>query len=107
MCWREGNSIGHRDEVIFWLDRWQAIGACAACPASGAAYNLIMSVVEQVEDAVRRLSADERMAFRSWFAEFDAQEWDNQLEADVAAGRLAWLVEEARQDKQAARCTKR
>ena len=46
-------------------------------------------------------------AFRAWYAEFDAEEWDRQLEADVAAGRLDWLVDEARRDNQEGRCTDR
>ena len=50
---------------------------------------------------------DLRAAFRAWFAEFDAQEWDRQFEADVAAGRLDWLIEEAREDLKAGRCTDR
>jgi hypothetical protein len=54
-----------------------------------------MSTVEQLEEAVRRLSAEERAEFRAWFAEFDAAEWDRQFEADVTAGRLDWLAEEA------------
>jgi hypothetical protein len=57
-----------------------------------------MSTVHEIEDAVRRLSAEDRTAFRAWFAEFDAEEWDRQLDADVAAGRLDWLIHEARQD---------
>jgi hypothetical protein len=66
-----------------------------------------MSTVEQLEEAVRRLSPDERAQFRAWFAEFDAAEWDRQFEADAAAGRLDWLIAEARQDRQAGRCTDR
>ena len=66
-----------------------------------------MSTVKQIEEAVRQLSADERAAFRAWFAEFDAEEWDRQLEADAKAGRLDWLVEEARQDLREGRCTDR
>lgn len=66
-----------------------------------------MSTVEQLEEAVRRLSAEDRAAFRTWYAEFDAAEWDRQLEADVSAGRLDWLADEARQDRNAGRCTDR
>ncbi len=66
-----------------------------------------MSTVQQIEEAVRQLSVDERAAFRAWFAEFDAEEWDHQLEADVAAGRLDWLIQEARQDLREGRCTDR
>ena len=57
-----------------------------------------MSAVHQLEEAVRRLSDEERVAFRTWFTEFDAEEWDRQFEADVRAGRLDWLIDEARQD---------
>lgn len=66
-----------------------------------------MSTVEELEAAVQRLSPDERAAFRAWFAEFDAQEWDRQLESDIAAGRLDWLAAEALADLQAGRCTDR
>jgi hypothetical protein len=54
-----------------------------------------MSTVEELEAAVQQLSPEDRAAFRAWFAEFDANEWDQQLDADVAAGRLDWLVDEA------------
>jgi hypothetical protein len=66
-----------------------------------------MSTVEELEAAVQRLSPEERAAFRAWFAEFDASEWDRQLEADVAAGRLDWLAAEALADRDAGRCTDR
>lgn len=66
-----------------------------------------MSTLNQIEEAVWQLSADEQAAFRAWYAEFDAEEWDRQLEADVAAGRLDWLVEEARLDLREGRCTER
>lgn len=66
-----------------------------------------MSTIQQIEDAVRQLSAEERAAFRAWFAEFDAEEWDRQLGADVSAGRLDWLINEARQDLREGRCTDR
>ena len=66
-----------------------------------------MSTVQQIEDAVQQLSVEERAVFRAWFAEFDAEEWDRQFEADVLAGRLEWLAEEARRDLREGRCTER
>ena len=66
-----------------------------------------MSTVEELEAAVQKLSPEERAAFRAWFAEFDAAEWDRQLEGDVAAGRLDWLAAEALQDHQHGRTTDR
>ncbi len=55
----------------------------------------LMSNVDQLEDAVRRLSPDELAAFRTWFAEYDAALWDKQLEEDVASGKLDRLADEA------------
>jgi hypothetical protein len=66
-----------------------------------------MSTVQELEEAVCRLSREEKAAFRAWYAQYDADEWDRQLEADVAAGRLDWLAQEARNDLQAGRCTDR
>ncbi len=66
-----------------------------------------MSTIQQLENGVRQLSPEELAAFRAWFADFDAAEWDRQFEADVSAGKLDWLVEEARQDSREGRCTDR
>jgi hypothetical protein len=64
-----------------------------------------MSTIQEIENAVRHLSADELAKFRAWFAEFDADLWDRQLEQDVAAGRLDKLAEEALADLRDGRCT--
>jgi hypothetical protein len=66
-----------------------------------------MSTIQQLENGVRQLSSEELATFRAWFAEFDAEAWDRQFEADVSAGRLDWLVEEARRDLREGRCTDR
>jgi hypothetical protein len=66
-----------------------------------------MSTIQQLENGVRQLSAEELATFRAWFAEFDAEQWDRQFEADVSGGRLDWLVEEARRDLREGRCTDR
>lgn len=65
------------------------------------------SAVEEVENAVRMLSAEDRAVFRAWFAEFDAAEWDRQFDADVAAGRLDWLAAEAKEHLRSGQCTDR
>jgi hypothetical protein len=66
-----------------------------------------MSTIHEIEEAIRQLSPLDRAAVRDWLAELDAMEWDHQLEADVAAGRLDWLADEARQDLKSGRCTDR
>ena len=64
-----------------------------------------MSTVQEIETAVSKLSSEELAVFRIWFDEFDAGEWDKQLEQDVAAGRLNILAEEALKDFREGRCT--
>lgn len=54
-----------------------------------------MSKVENIEQEVQRLKPSELAAFRRWFAEFDAQTWDRQIEEDVQNGKLDKLAEEA------------
>lgn len=64
-----------------------------------------MSTIQEIEAAVRQLSPDELARFREWFAEFDADLWDRQIEQDVAAGRLDALAGEALEDFRAGKCT--
>ena len=54
-----------------------------------------MGKTENLEEQVRALSAEELARFREWFAHFDAEVWDRQLEADVKAGKLDRLAERA------------
>lgn len=54
-----------------------------------------MSSVEEIERAVRELPPEDLRRFREWFAEFDAELWDRQIERDFSAGRFDSLVEEA------------
>lgn len=54
-----------------------------------------MTKVESLEHAVKELSEEELAAFRDWFAEYDWQAWDRQLERDVAEGKLDKFAAEA------------
>lgn len=54
-----------------------------------------MSKVEAIEEQIENLSPDELAAFRQWYASFDAEAWDRQLEIDVKAGKLDTLADEA------------
>ncbi len=62
-----------------------------------------MTKIEHLEREVEALSPEERANFRTRYEAFDAAEWDRQLEADVAAGRLDRLAEAALADHQAGR----
>lgn len=64
-----------------------------------------MSVIQEIEDAIRQLPAEDLAAFRAWFAEFDAETWDRQFEQDAATGRLDALADEALRDLREGRCT--
>lgn len=64
-----------------------------------------MSTVHAIEEAIRQLSSKDLAVLRAWFAAFDAEQWDQQFEEDVAAGRLDALAQEAIQDLREGRCT--
>lgn len=64
-----------------------------------------MDTLQDIQTAVSQLSAQQLAAFRAWFAEFDAEIWDRELERDVAAGRLDALAEEALQALRDGQCT--
>ncbi len=63
-----------------------------------------MSTVSEIEAAVSQLSRQELAAFRDWFTDFDADAWDRQFEADVQAGHLDSLADEALRDLREGRC---
>ena len=46
---------------------------------------------------MRRLPKRDLERFRRWFAEYDAAAWDQQLERDLAEGRLDKFAREALQ----------
>jgi hypothetical protein len=64
-----------------------------------------MSTVSEIEQAVRKLSQQELAAFRAWFAEYDAQLWDQQFERNAASGKLDSLAAEGLDDLPSGRCT--
>ena len=65
-----------------------------------------MARVEELENEVRKLSAEELAVFRKWLEEFDAAAWDRQIETDALSGKLGSLAEEALKDYQAGRTTR-
>jgi len=65
-----------------------------------------MSRVENTENQIKELSRDELTDLREWFADFDADAWDRQMEADINAGRLDSLAERGLLDHEAGRSTK-
>lgn len=64
---------------------------------------MAMSVLE-LEQAVSRLPAEELSRFAEWFEEFMADEWDKQIERDVAAGKFDKINAKVDEAFEAGRC---
>ncbi len=64
-----------------------------------------MSKVELIEKQIKTLSAKEVAKLREWFLEFDWMLWDQQVERDVAAGKLNGLADKALRDHAAGKTT--
>lgn len=54
-----------------------------------------MDNVQEIEQAVTRLSEKELTRFREWFAEYDAQVWDKKFEKAAKTGKLDKLANQA------------
>ena len=57
-----------------------------------------MTTVEAIESDVANLSASKLAEFRTWFLEYDADEWDKQIEDDAKSGKLDALAASALSD---------
>jgi len=65
-----------------------------------------MRKVEEIEDQIRKLSAQEFAELREWILEQDWKTWDAQLEADAKAGKLDKLVAEGKEEYKSGRARK-
>ena len=63
-----------------------------------------MSVLE-LEQAIAQLPPDELSRLAEWFEEFMADEWDKQIERDVAAGKFDRIIAKVDADIAAGRST--
>lgn len=54
-----------------------------------------MSKVEKIEREIAALKPSEMTSFRQWFVDFDNDNWETQLTADIAAGRLDAMADAA------------
>lgn len=54
-----------------------------------------MTTIKSLERAIEKLPPRELAEFRRWFAKFDAEAWDAQIQADAAAGKFDTLAAEA------------
>lgn len=60
-----------------------------------------MGNVEDIARQIEALSPEEVAQFRAWFLEFDLAASDPQLEADIQAGKVDPLVQDALRDQKA------
>ncbi len=61
--------------------------------------------LQELENAIRQLSADEFAQLAHWLDEYRADQWDKQIEADIQAGRLDEAGRRADADFEAGRCS--
>jgi len=54
-----------------------------------------MTTVESIEKEIEKFSQKELAEFRRWYANFDADAWDMQIETDTTSGKLDALAKEA------------
>ena len=64
----------------------------------------MIMTVSQIESAIKELTPEERSKLSEWFDEFDAQMWDDKIEADLESGKLQTLLDEAEKDFAEGRC---
>ena len=64
-----------------------------------------MTTVAEITGAIRRLPKRDLARFRKWFVQYDAAQWDAELERDIKDGRLEKLAREALRDLRAGRTT--
>ncbi len=65
-----------------------------------------MSRVEEIAEQLRTLSAAELRELRAWLDQFEDQAWDQQFEAEVAAGEWDARAEKAFKDHSECKSTK-
>ena len=58
-----------------------------------------MVSITEIQEAIRVLPETEYIRLRQWRSDLDWEHWDRQIEADVEAGRLDFLIAEAREAK--------
>ncbi len=59
--------------------------------------------VDEIEKAVTKLTREERARLLARLAEFDAAEWDRQIEEDAKNGKLDKLISPSEADFKAGR----
>ena len=64
-----------------------------------------MSRVEEIEEQLRKLSGPELRELRAWLDEYENRNWDEQFDAEFAAGKWDELGEQALLDHREGKST--
>ena len=56
-----------------------------------------MSIAE-IEEAIKKLSPPDLAELAAWFADYQSQQWEKQMEQDLDAGRLDNFLDEVEQE---------
>jgi hypothetical protein len=54
-----------------------------------------MSTVVEIQEAIARLNETEREELRLWLDAYEEDDWDRQITADAASGKLDFMREQA------------
>ena len=65
-----------------------------------------MTSVIDIERAVQDLPEEQFSVFSSWFEGYEGKRWDNQIERDQQTGPLRDLMDKARADFKAGKCSR-
>jgi hypothetical protein len=58
-----------------------------------------MPEIDEIKADIERLPSEEVAELFRWLSEKEWENWDKEVEADSAAGKLDFLVQEARDEK--------
>jgi len=58
-----------------------------------------MIQLEKIQKEIKSLPHRDFVKLRNWIIEQDWDEWDKQIEEDIALGKLDFLIEEAKNEK--------
>jgi hypothetical protein len=63
-----------------------------------------MLTLEQIESAILKLPSEEFKKLMQWLSDLDYQRWDEQLERDIADGKLEAFATEAIAEFESGHC---
>jgi hypothetical protein len=92
----ENDKVSIISEVIIGINQYvDCRGAGLAPPWKGNS----MSKIDKLKTEIESLPSEEFAEIFRWLSEKDWERWDKEIEADSQAGKLDFMVREAREEK--------